>query len=337
MRREMSFDGAPIEELAARMRFSGVVRVDREGEGPYVGAFGEADRRHGIPNTPETRFGIASGTKGFTALAVVSLIADGTLDVTTSARSVLGADLPLIDDGVTIEHLLAHRSGIGDYFNESVLGETNDHILEVPVHRLASTEAYLEVLDGHPTAFPPGERFAYNNGGYVVLALIAERASGVPFAELVRHRVCEPAGMDRTAFLRSDELPGDAAIGYLEREGLRTNALHLPVLGSGDGGIFTTVGDVAKLWNAFLAGGIVPDAWVREMLRPRSHWVEESKRYGLGFHLHETRDLIWLEGSDPGVSFFSTRDPTDGTTATMIANVSDSWEVAILLDDLLGF
>jgi CubicO group peptidase (beta-lactamase class C family) len=326
-----------IRELARAKRFSGVVRVDRPGEEPYAEAFGLADRRHRIANTVDTRFGIASGTKGFTALTVVSLIADGTLGLDTTARPVLGDDLPLIDEAVTVEHLLAHRSGIGDYFDESQLGDTNDHVLGVPVHRLDSTEAYLQVLDGFPTTFPPGERFAYNNGGYVVLALIAERVSGVPFEDLVRRRVCEPAGLERTGFLRSDELPGDAAIGYLHSDGVRTNALHLPLIGSGDGGIFTTAADVAALWDAFSVGRIVPDAWVREMLRPRSHWVEGSKRYGLGFHVHETRDLIWLEGSDAGASFFSTRDPSDGTTATIIANVSDSWDVAILLDELLGF
>ena len=55
----------------------------------------------------------------------------------------------------------------------------------MPVHELATTEQYLAVLDGYPPKFPPGERFAYYNGGYVVLALLAERASGVPFHDLV--------------------------------------------------------------------------------------------------------------------------------------------------------
>ncbi len=80
--------------------------------------------------------------------------------------------------------------------------------MPVPVHELATTEDYLAVLGGHPAKFPPGERFAYCNSGYVVLALIAERTSGVPYHELVRQRVCERAGMRDTAFLRSDELPG---------------------------------------------------------------------------------------------------------------------------------
>ena len=175
-----------INTAARETDFSGVVRVDRAGDVEFAKAYGLADRGHEIPNTVDTRFGIASGAKGLTALAVVSLIEDGALELTTTARSVLGDDLPLIDDDVTVEHLLAHRSGIGDYLDEDAGHEITDYVMPVPVHELATTEQYLAVLDGHPTVFPPGERFAYCNGGFVVLALIAERASGVPFHELVR-------------------------------------------------------------------------------------------------------------------------------------------------------
>src|SRR5439155_16402489 len=142
-----------------------------------------------------------------------------------------------------------------------------------------TTEAFLAVLDGHPQAFPPGERFAYNNGGFVVLALIAERASGVPFHELVRRRVCEPAGMADTEFLRSDELPGRAALGYLTADGSRTNVFHLPVRGSGDGGIYSTAADVSSMWAAFFGGRIVPIDRVAEMAG--SDMPRESRRYGL--------------------------------------------------------
>ena len=62
--------------------------------------------------------------------------------------------------------------------------------MTVPVHELATTEQFLRVLDGPPMKCEPGERFVYCNGGYVVLELIAERASGVPFHELVEQRVC---------------------------------------------------------------------------------------------------------------------------------------------------
>ena len=68
----------------------------------------------------------------------------------TTARSPLGEDLPAIDDAVTVEHLLSHRSGIGDYLDEDTVESITDYVLGVPVHRLDSAEAYISVLDGHP-------------------------------------------------------------------------------------------------------------------------------------------------------------------------------------------
>src|SRR5690348_17479526 len=118
-----------IDPIAAQNGFAGVVSVDHGGEIEFVKAYGLAHRAHQIPNTAGTRFAIASGTKGLTALTVVSLINDNALSMSTTARSVLGTDLPLVGDDVTIEH--------------------------------------LAVLGGHPAKFPAGQRFSYCNGGYV--------------------------------------------------------------------------------------------------------------------------------------------------------------------------
>jgi CubicO group peptidase (beta-lactamase class C family) len=327
---------AAVDEAAERTGFSGVVRVDRAGRTELCAAYGFADRAHGIRNTVETQFATASGTKSLTALAVMSLVERGTLELGTTARSLLGEDLPLVADDVTVEHLLAHRSGIGDYLDEEALGDVADYVMPVPVHELATTEQYLPVLDGHESVFPAGERFAYNNGGYVVLALMAERASGMDFPALVRTLVCEPAGMVDTAFLRSDELPGRAAVGYLAAAGLRTNVLHLPVMGTGDGGIYSTAADLSAFWEAFFAGRIVSRERVAEMVRPRSDSPEESQRYGLGFHLHATRDTVWLEGHDAGVSFASVHRPSSATTYTVLSNWSEgAWPITSLLADSL--
>ena len=326
-----------MDEVAERTGFSGVVRLDRSGETELAKAYGLADRAHGVPNTVDTLFATASATKGLTALAVMALVERGTLELGTTARSLLGDDLPLIADDVTIEHLLAHRSGIGDYLDEDAGGDITDYVMPVPVHDLASTEQYLPVLAGHETVSPAGERFAYNNGGYVVLALLAERASGVAFEQLVRTQVCQPAGMVDTAFLRSDELPGRAAVGYLAVDGLRTNVLHLPVLGTGDGGVYSTAADFSAFWDALFAGRIVSPATVAEMIRPRSDWPEEDKRYGLGFHLHATGDGVWLEGYDAGVSFASLHQSSSSITYTVISNWSKgAWPIIKLLDDRLG-
>jgi CubicO group peptidase (beta-lactamase class C family) len=324
-----------IDAIAQDTGFSGVVRVDRSDGVELTRAYGLSDRAHAIANAVDTRCAIASGMKGLTALTVMSLIEDGTLDLTTTARSVLGGDLPLIDDGVTIEHLLAHRSGIGDYLDDD--RPVTDYVMPLSVHELATTEQYLAVLGGHATAFPPGERFAYCNGGYIVLALIAERTSGVEFHELVRQRVCRPAAMSHTEFLRSDELLGDAALGYLADDSARTNVFHLPVIGGGDGGIYSTTADLRAFWVAVFAGQVVPERRVAEMVRPRSDVPEEEKRYGLGFWLHGSSDVVMLEGYDAGVSFRTMHDPVSGASATVIANTSEgAWPFVELLEDQLA-
>ena len=233
------------------------------------------------------------------------------------ARELLGDDLPLIDKRVTVEHLLAHRSGIGDYLDEDEHHGPNDELMSLPVQRLTTTEQYLPMLDGKPMKFMPGIDFSYCNSGYVVLALLVERCSGLPFWQLVQERVCAPGGLMRTAFFRSDQLPGDAATGYLSpplRE--RSNVFHLPVCGSGDGGLYSTVQDVHTLWNALSSGSLLPEQWVAEMWRPRSS-LPSGAGYGLGLWLLPERHGVSdqhgvsarrdarLQGLDAGSSFDS--------------------------------
>lgn len=316
-----------LDAIATETRFSGVVRFDGPGSSSVARAYGLADRRHDVPVTVETRFGIASGVKGVTAVTVMSLVSEGTLGLETPVRTLLGADLPLIDNRVTVEHLLAHRSGIGDYVDEASGAPVDAYLMPVPIHRLSETEDYLAVLDGHPQEFEPGARFQYCNSGYVVLALVAERASGTAFRELVAGRVLEPAKMASSGFLRSDELPGTAAVGYLAEEGLRTNVLHLPVRGSGDGGIYSTADDIHRFWRALLDGTLLPGEAVRSMTTPRSR-APSGRRYGLGFWLDASGPGIALTGYDAGVSFWSGHDPVAGSTLTVLANTSEgAWGV----------
>jgi CubicO group peptidase (beta-lactamase class C family) len=193
------------------------------------------------------------------------------------------------------------------------------------------------VLRGRPTKFAPGGRFEYCNGGYVVLALIIEAVSGKSFFGVVADRVCIPAHMTATGYLRSDELPGRAAIGYVPNgDGWRTNQLHLPVRGSGDGGAYSTVADLAAFWPALFAGKVVPNAVVDEMVRPHNEVPSESLRYGLGFWLRSDRDTVMLEGYDAGVSFRSAYDPASELLYTVISNTSaGAWPLVRLLDELL--
>lgn len=296
--------------------FSGAVQV-----GDWRAAYGNADRAHSVANTVDTRFAMASGSKGMTALVAHGLAHEGVMPLSTRARDLLGDDLPLVDDRVTVEHLLAHRSGIGDYLDEEVLDDINAYVLSRPVHELDTTEAFLPMLGGYSQKFEPGSEFSYCNGGFVVLALLAERASGRGYHDLVRQRVLEPAGMSDSGFLRSDRLPGDAAVGYLD-DG-RTNVFHLPVLGNGDGGMYTTLSDVERFWTALFDARILPLEVVADAVRPRSDVPGEGARYGLGFWLAHDGPGVALTGYDAGVSFHSAHDPATGHTWTVVSNTSE--------------
>jgi CubicO group peptidase (beta-lactamase class C family) len=318
-----------MDHQARQSGFSGVVQVDTGDQTLFAGAYGLAHRGWQIPNHLDTRFQIASGAKGFTALVVASLIEEDWLALDTPARSLLGGDLPLIDDHVTVGHLLAHRSGIGDYLDESGDVDMTAYVMPVPVHRLACAEDYLAVLDGYPQNLPPGERFVYCNGGFVVLAIIAERAAGQPYHDLVHDRVCQPAGLVDTAFLRSDESYERVAEHYLTDVGSRTNVLHLPVTGLGDGGITSTAQDLHTLWQALFAGGIVGPDLVAQFTSAHTDDAGHGRSYGLGFWLEQDGPAVSLEGYDAGVSFRSLHDPTTATTATVMSNTTEgAWPIA---------
>ena len=326
----MSELGRRVDEKASEIGFAGVVRLERSGSVDVDAAYGLADRRHRIAMTTDNQLGMASGSKTFTALVVMRLVEEGMLSLSTTARQVLGTDLPLIGDDVTVEHLLSHRSGIGDYLDEDEL-DSEDYPMPVSVHRLVATEDFLPILEGYPTKFPAGERFSYCNGGFVVLALISERVSGRSYQDLVRELVCSPAGMTDTEFLRSDALPGRAALGYVEVEGQwRTNVFHLPVVATGDGGMYTTSADMARFWTALTSGRIVTGETLADMCKPRSEPDPgESDCYGLGVWLKSDSPEMTMSGGDAGVSFWSSHHPERGTTATVISTtMGGAWPIA---------
>ena len=333
-------DPRALDDAVAAAAFTGVVTVDVGDRRLLERCEGYLHRAHRVPMTADARIAIASGNKTFTALAVMRLVEDGRLDtrLLDAFRQVveqilhlaivgIGEDLPLVDDAVTIEHLLTHTSGIGDYLDEEHW-DPADYVLTVPAHTLTTAQAFLPMLGGHPQAFPPGERFSYCNGGFMVLAVVLERATGSTYQDVVRRLVIQPAGLERTGFLALNDMPADAACGYLDAEGDLMNTLHLPILGNGDGGAFTTADDLHRFWLALLDGRIVSAATVERMTRPRHDVPDENMRYGMGFWIHRTRPALIIEGYDAGASCRSTHLVGERTTVSVLGNSTQgAWPV----------
>jgi len=309
--------------------FSGVVHVARAEQSLYARAHGLSDRAHAIPNGVETLFAIASGTKLLTALAVLSLVDAGAVELDTPLVEVLEGASELTAPGTTVRQLLAHTSGMGDYLDESTIADIEDYVLAVPVHRLERPGDFLVLLRGRAPRFVPGASFAYNNSGYVVLALLVEVLTGQGYHDVVQQRVCAPAGLVDTTFPRLDDLPGRAAIGYLPGRGYRSNAFHVPIRGGGDGGAYSTARDLARLWSALFSGRVVSPAQLAEMRRPQH--VAGARAYGLGLWLDETS--VFIEGSDAGISFRSRFDPATGLSYAVLSNTTrGAWPLVKALD-----
>jgi CubicO group peptidase (beta-lactamase class C family) len=268
---------------------------------------------------------------------VMSLVQDDRLHLDDEVHRMLGPAEDWIPPGVTVQHLLAHTSGIGDYLDEDQLTDNDDYVLDVPVHRLTEPAAFLPLLRDRPSSFPPGAMFKYCNSSYVLLALIIGRAAGCGYHDAVQERVFRPAGMHQTAFLRLDELPGSAAIGYLPNRGWRTNHLHLPVRGGGDGGAYSTVADIGRFWSEFLGGNIIASELVDSMIHPHHPPSETSRGYGLGLWIARDAHTLQLEGADAGISFRSAFAPRTGLLYTIISNTtSGAWPIVEELELVVG-
>ncbi len=259
---------ARIDALAAEDAFSGVVLIARDGAIALEKAAGKADRERGLANGPATRFNIGSISKAFTQVLIAQLAAEGKLALEDRLIRHL-PDYPdrAIAEKVTLQQLLAHRSGLGDIFNERFTPEA--------AARLRTLSDYLPLFTGKPLEFEPGTAQRYSNAGYVVLGLVVERITGKRFADAARERIFMPAGMAASGWLARDALPADAAIGYT-REGWQaerehsgpagaaarpkaalaprhSNALALPATGSSAGGSYSTARDLLAFAAALQA------------------------------------------------------------------------------------
>lgn len=330
-------DAEALEAAIAKQPFTGVIAVDEGDERTLERAEGWMHRAFRVPMRADARIAIASGSKAFTALAVMRLVEDGALRLDQPARELLGDDLPLIDDAVTIEQLLDHTSGIGDYLDEEADWDVDDFVLPIPVHAITTAEALLPALDGFPQRATPGAGFVYCNGDYAVLAVLLERVAGEPFQQALGRLVLEPAGMTSTGFPPLNALGADAAVGYVDDTGDRANTLHLPITGAGDGGAFTTADDLHRFWRELHADAIVRPETVALMTAPRHDVPEERGRSAMGFWLHESLPVLMLEGYDAGASFCSWHHAGTSTTVSVLGNSSEGgWPVMGVLREAIG-
>ncbi len=178
-----------ITQKAQETDFSGVVSISRKGRRICNAAFGFRDRKNSLPNTPETLFGIASGTKLFTALGIGALIAAGKLSLDTRVKELEVRNAGYVDPDATIRQLLNHTSGIFDYLDEEAVEDFDAFRVAIPWSDLQTPSDYFPLFKDQPMKFPPGRRYSYSNGGYVFLGILIEELSGRLHREFMHEHV----------------------------------------------------------------------------------------------------------------------------------------------------
>lgn len=313
-----------IEELQSKVDFSGVVILQNGDGHAETASFGYANRTDLLKNSLETRFGIASGCKLFTAIAICQLVEEGRLTFDTRLKDCLDIEFPSFSEEITIHHLLTHTSGIPDYFDEDVMDNFEELWIKRPMYHIRSLKDFLPMFQNEKMKSTPGESFHYNNAGYILLGLIVEQASGMEFTEYVQERIFNKAGMIDSGYFSFDALPSNTALGYIDLPdgSWKTNIYSLPVKGGSDGGAYVTVEDMSKLWKALFSQLLLSEETLHKLLTPQ---VNETGYYGYGVWIKKQDDQIQkyhVMGYDPGVSFHSAYYPASKTIAVVCSNKS---------------
>lgn len=227
--------------------FRGNIYIIKDNEVLYENATGYADLVNEVQNSLETKFASASAGKVFVAVAILQLIEQEKVHFEDTLGTLFDIDLGQIDKDVTVRQLLAHTSGVPDYFDESVMEEYEDLWKDYPNYKIRHNDDLFPLFIDKPMMYPKGEKFQYNNSGYVLLASIIEKVTDMHFDEYLQKNVFDVCDMTSTGYYELDRLPAKCASNYIwceDTNSYRTNIFSVDVKGTGAGGAFITVKDL---------------------------------------------------------------------------------------------
>ncbi len=290
------------------------VIVVKDGKVLLRRGYGLANLELGVPIAPDMRFRLGSVTKQFTAVAVLMLAEEGKLALDDPITKFL-PDYPTHGQTVTVEHLLTHTSGIKSY---TEMPEW------LPLWRKdMSLEELIGVFRDQPADFAPGEKWAYDNSGYVLLGAIIEKASGRPYADFVRDRIFVPTGMTHTSYDTTESIVPGRVSGYQKDTGGWKNASYLSMSQPyAAGSLMSSVDDLAKWDAALYTEKLVKQASLARAWRPYALKDGKSTGYGFGWTMGTVQEHPSIEhgGGINGFASYVLRLPPDHVYVAILAN-----------------
>jgi CubicO group peptidase (beta-lactamase class C family) len=312
-------------EMSKRHIPGASVVVVRRDKVALARGYGLANLELSVPATPDSVFQIASVTKPFVAMAILMLVEEGKVRLDEDIRTHVSG-LPDAWSGITVRHLLSHTSGIKDYMDQLRMWSLREDIAPPGIVQKVARE---------PLNFRPGEKVRYSNTNYILLGMVIEQVSGKPWEMFLAERIFEPLGMTNTHRYHPAEIIPNRASPYEWLEGKMRNTGHLnrTLWFNADGGLISTVRDLAK-WDAALGTGkLLKKSSLKQMWTPAKladgkaaiigdNGAGKPNHYGLGWYLSDYRGhRIVLHGGDkPGFSATFIRFVDDELTVVVLCN-----------------
>lgn len=305
--------------------FNGSVLVAENGKVIYSKAFGVADKKRKQNLTTDSKFYLASVSKQFTSMAIMLLKEKGKLSFDDKLSDFFN-DFPEYSKRITIEHLLTHTSGIPDYFR-----------LGIYKSDLKNQDVLEELMQQEDLDFEPGEKYAYSNGGYVLLALIVEKVSEQPFHQYLKEHIFKPLGMNDTlVYDESKPEVVNRAVGYNDSGTLN----DYNILTVGDGGMYSTVRDLFKWDRALYTEQLISTATLKKAFTSFKLNNGELSHYGYGWSLYTDKsgENVAHGGSLAGFRTIIERQLEQQNAIIMLTNFGDAFaqgEIKAALNNIL--
>jgi CubicO group peptidase (beta-lactamase class C family) len=299
---------------------SGAFLLAHNGQVILSKGYGMADREAKTPNTPTTRFRIASLTKGFTAMAILMLQEDDKLSVGDPVCKYI-KDCPAGWQAIKISHLLTHTAGLYDFRDFAIKGDAK------PTPS-TSAEVIAHVAE-KPPEFAPGTKFSYTNGGFMVAGYVVEQVSGKPYEQFLQERILGPLGMKNTGYAYDES---GLAVGYKDaaaREDRVDGSLPFAAAG-----LYSTVEDLYVYTQALDANRPLPQKSM-DALFGKNFQCDDAGGFGPDYQLPVYYGYGWaiasynghrVIGHDAWIEGYSgdvRRFPDDKLTMILLTNQSD--------------
>jgi CubicO group peptidase (beta-lactamase class C family) len=293
-------------------RFSGTVLVARNGKPLFAKGFGMANRELDVPNSPVTKFRLASVSKQFTAVGIMILEHQGKLKLDEPISKYV-SDVPEAWSKVTFHQLMSHTSGVPENLGVALF----KGMWPQPV----DPDHLLDLVKTKPLDFKPGDKWKYSNTGYELLGMAIEKISGMKYGDFLKMHIFEPLGMNDTGIDDRKLVLKNRASGYSLSRGQVVHATYIDLSQVfSAGSVFSTVLDLVKWDNALYTEQVLPKSALEKM------WTVVKSDYGYGWMIAPWfgKKCVFHGGDLPGFHSLVSRFPDQKLFVAVLTNLESS-------------